>query len=108
MRQDIYPNPSYPSLFPIFCLPAFLLSFPLPSSLSLLFFWYPCGPNRCAPIFPLALLTFLSTMFFSAFHCVLLHLHLVHVHTSLPGPRLERGTSVPGVYVANECHTLML
>src|SRR6267142_1682137 len=36
MRQDIYPNPSYPSLFPIFCLPAFLLSFPLPSSLFLI------------------------------------------------------------------------
>jgi hypothetical protein len=49
--------------------------------------------------------TILSTFFFSARHCVLLHLHLDHVYTSLPGPGLKRGTSVPGVYVANKCHT---
>jgi hypothetical protein len=31
-RQEIPLNPSYPALFPIFCLPAFLLSLPLPDS----------------------------------------------------------------------------
>jgi hypothetical protein len=50
----------------------------------------------------------LMGIFFSACYCVPLHLHLVHDHTSLPGPRVERGTSVTEVYVANECHTLML
>ena len=106
-----YASRSTSNLFRFRCISGFL-AVTLPSHLtssrlffslvSLLFLW--TGPVRTSPSASFA--TILTI--FSAYHCVLPHLYLDHVHSSLSGPRLVCGMSASGVYLANEFLTLAI